>query len=174
MSISTIRARVDTEIARRVGTWFTVREIQDKLKINPSTLKPLIMKYARENVLRRRHVKGTARSVEFSPASQSMMAFQELLLGAMPYRSAVTVREAQMATAKNTTKNMMKSAAKSTTKTMTKAATKVATKATPKSANSKSAPAMKKATPMKAAAKKAAKKSAKKAAPKAKKASKKK
>jgi hypothetical protein len=97
--MSTIRAKVDTEIARRVGTWFTVREIQDKLKINPSTLKPLIMRYARENVLRRRHVKGTARSVEFSPAAQSPVAFQDLLLDSMPYRSAVTVREAQKAAA---------------------------------------------------------------------------
>jgi len=98
MSLSTIRAKVDTELARRVGTWFTVREIQDKLKINPSTLKPLMMKYARENVLRRRQVKGTARSVEFSPAAQSPTAFQTLLLEAMPYRSAVTVREAVRAT----------------------------------------------------------------------------
>lgn len=94
MSMSTIRVKVDAELARRVGTWFTVRDIQDKLKINPSTLKPLMMKYARESVLKRRPVKGTARSVEFSPAAHSPMAFQSLVLDAMPYRSAITVKEA--------------------------------------------------------------------------------
>jgi DNA-binding MarR family transcriptional regulator len=129
MPISTIRAQVDTEIARRVGTWFTVREIQDKLKINPSTLKPLIMKYARENVLRRRHVKGTARSVEFSPASGSMSAFQSLLLEAMPYRSAVTVRETQAMAKKGAKATSMKTAAKKVAK---KTAKKAAKKATPK------------------------------------------
>lgn len=84
---TTIRARVDNELTRRVGKWFTVREIQDKLRINPSTLKPLIMKYAREHLLRRRHVKGTARSVEFSPAANSIKSFQSLLTKHMPYRN---------------------------------------------------------------------------------------
>ena len=65
----TIRAKVDGELMRRVGTWFTVREIQEKLNIKASTLKPLIMKYAREKLLRRRSVRGTARSVQFSPAA---------------------------------------------------------------------------------------------------------
>jgi len=83
----TIRARVDEELGRRVGKWFTVREIQDKLKINPSTLKPLIMRYARENLLKRRAVKGTARSVEFTPASKSQTAFKQLLVKNMPYRN---------------------------------------------------------------------------------------
>jgi hypothetical protein len=45
------------------------------------------MKYARENVLRRRHVKGTARSVEFSPAAGSQNSFKELLVKNMPYRN---------------------------------------------------------------------------------------
>ena len=84
---TSIRSKVDTELTRRVGKWFTVREIQDKLRINPSTLKPLIMKYARENVLRRRHVKGTARSVQFTPAAPSIRAFQALLVRNMPYRN---------------------------------------------------------------------------------------
>ncbi|MCO6431215.1 MAG: hypothetical protein J5J00_10170 [Deltaproteobacteria bacterium] len=84
---NTIRAKVDSELTRHVGKWFTVRQIQDKLRINPSTLKPLIMKYARERVLRRRHVKGTARSVEFSPAAGNTNAFKQLLVKSMPYRN---------------------------------------------------------------------------------------
>lgn len=82
----TIRARVDTELTRRIGTWFTVRDIQRKLRINPSTLKPLIMKYARERVLRRRRITGTARSVEFTPAVTNSKAFCNLIVHAMPYR----------------------------------------------------------------------------------------
>ncbi len=84
---TTIRAKVDGELTKRVGKWFTVREIQDKLCINPSTLKPLIMKYARESVLRRRHVKGTARSVEFSPAAANVNSFKAMLERFMPYRN---------------------------------------------------------------------------------------
>ena len=84
---TTIRCKIDTELTKKVGKWFTVREIQDKLKINPSTLKPLIMKYARENVLRRRHVKGTPRSVEFSPAASNVNSFKALLSKNMPYRN---------------------------------------------------------------------------------------
>ena len=83
---TSIRVKIDTELTKRVGKWFTVRQIQDKLRINPSTLKPLIMKYARENVLRRRHIKGTPRSVEFSPAAGSANAFKALLVKNMPYR----------------------------------------------------------------------------------------
>ena len=84
---TTIRAKVDGELTKQVGKWFTVRQIQDKLRINPSTLKPLIMKYARESVLRRRHVKGTARSVEFSPAAANVNSFKALLERFMPYRN---------------------------------------------------------------------------------------
>ena len=87
MATTTIRAKIDGEITRHVGKWFTVRKIQNKLKLNPSTLKPLIMKYARENVLRRRHVKGTARSVEFSPAANSTNAFKVMLEKNTPYRN---------------------------------------------------------------------------------------
>ena len=72
---TTVRSRVDSELTNRVGSWFTVREIQDKLRINPSTLKPLIMKYARESLLRRRSVRGTARSVQFSPAARNTAEF---------------------------------------------------------------------------------------------------
>lgn len=113
---NTIRAKVDNELTRRVGTWFTVREIQDKLQINPSTLKPLIMKYARERVLRRRHVKGTARSVEFSPAAGSQNSFKALLVKNMPYRNLLEVAPKKVAVSK--AKPVMKKAvsAKKTTK----------------------------------------------------------
>jgi hypothetical protein len=84
---TSIRAKVDGELTRRVGSWFTVREIQDKLRINPSTLKPLIMKYARERILRRRHVSGTARSVQFSPAAGNEKKFKAILVDHMPYRN---------------------------------------------------------------------------------------
>ena len=83
---STIRSKVDNELKARVGKWFTVREIQEKLKINPATLKPLLMKYARQNLLRRRHVKGTARSVQFSPAAASKSSFSALISKNMPHR----------------------------------------------------------------------------------------
>jgi DNA-binding MarR family transcriptional regulator len=83
----TIRAKIDRELTSRVGKWFTVREIQDKLRVNPSTLKPLIMKYARENVLKRRKVKGTARSVQFTPAAPSKNVFANVLNRHMPYRN---------------------------------------------------------------------------------------
>jgi len=98
---NTIRAKVDNELARRFGKWFTVRQIQDKLRINHSTLKPLIMKYARERVLRRRHVKGTARSVEFSPAGNNVTNFKSLLVKNMPYRNLTA---AGKKTAKKSTK----------------------------------------------------------------------
>jgi hypothetical protein len=84
---STIRSKVDSELTRRVGKWFTVRDIQEKLRINPATLKPLLMKYARENLLRRRHVKGTARSVQFTPAANSKTSFSALMSRNMPYRN---------------------------------------------------------------------------------------
>jgi len=83
----TIRLKVDTELTRRVGTWFTVREIQEKLRVNPATLKPLLMKYARQNLLKRRHVKGTARSVQFTPAAGNKTSFEALLVKSMPYRN---------------------------------------------------------------------------------------
>ncbi len=84
---TTIRAKIDGEITRHVGKWFTVRKLQNKLRLNPSTLKPLIMKYAREKVLRRRPIKGTARSVEFSPAANSTSAFVAMLEKNTPYRN---------------------------------------------------------------------------------------
>ena len=101
---TTIRLKVDTELTKRVGKWFTVREIQDKLRINPSTLKPLIMKYARENVLRRRKVKGTPRSVEFSPAAGSVNSFKQLLERHMPYRNLGATTSAKKTTSKKMTK----------------------------------------------------------------------
>lgn len=127
MASNTIRAKVDSELLKRVGRWFTVREIQDRLRINPATLKPLIMKYARENVLKRRHVKGTARSVEFTPAAPSTVAFQTLLMSVMPYRSRV----ARMAAVKKMTK------VTTPTKTTTKTPTKTAKKAAPKKSTKK-------------------------------------
>lgn len=108
---NTIRAKVDTELTRRVGTWFTVRQIQDKLRINPSTLKPLIMKYAREELLKRRHVKGTARSVEFTPAAGSETAFKTLLTSSMPYRNLTRTAPKMSVAAKKTTKKVTKKVA---------------------------------------------------------------
>lgn len=104
---STIREKVDNELTRRVGTWFTVRQIQNKLRINPSTLKPLIMKYAREKVLKRRSVPGTARSVQFTPAAPNQRNFRQLLTKNMPYRNfgpIITKRTAAKKTTKRTTK----------------------------------------------------------------------
>ena len=118
--ITTIRSKVDNELTRRVGTWFTVRQIQDKLKINPSTLKPLIMKYARENLLRRRHVKGTARSVEFSPAAGSITSFRQMLLKNMPYRNLGAPMPMMMATMKMKMKKPMKMKPASMKKKVTK------------------------------------------------------
>jgi DNA-binding MarR family transcriptional regulator len=102
----TIRAKIDRELTNRVGKWFTVRQIQDKLRVNPSTLKPLIMKYARENVLKRRKVKGTARSVQFTPAAPSKNVFATVLNRHMPYRNLTT-------TAKKTTLSAKRAAPKS-------------------------------------------------------------
>lgn len=117
-----IRFKVDGELTKRVGTWFTVREIQDTLKINPATLKPLLMKYARENLLKRRHVKGTARSVQFTPAAGSKTSFGALIMKTMPYRKFAQPAGVKATTAKKTATK--KGAAKSRT------IKRVATKAT--------------------------------------------
>ncbi|HMO02417.1 MAG TPA: hypothetical protein PKD37_05800 [Oligoflexia bacterium] len=82
-----VRAKVDAEITRHIGKWFTVRQIQEKTRVSPATLKPLIMKYARENLLKRRHVKGTARSVQFTPAAAKVATFQTMLTDFRPYRN---------------------------------------------------------------------------------------
>ncbi|MBX7138709.1 MAG: hypothetical protein K1X83_12065 [Oligoflexia bacterium] len=89
---TSIRARIDKELTSKVGKWFTVREIQRKLGINPATLKPLIMKYAREKVLVRRRIRGTARAVEFSPAARNAAKFRSVLTDFMPYRSPSETR----------------------------------------------------------------------------------
>lgn len=111
---TTIRSKVDRELTSRVGKWFTVRDIQDKLRINPSTLKPLIMKYARERVLVRRKVKGTARSVEFSPAAKSATAFHQVLVRHMPYRnlSAAGTRSKTRSSSKTTASSRRKASSK--------------------------------------------------------------
>lgn len=85
--MATVRGKIDGELTKRIGQWFTVREIQDKLHVNPATLKPLIMRYARESVLKRRKVKGTARAVQFSPMVRNRSEFKQLLDGAIPYRN---------------------------------------------------------------------------------------
>ena len=115
---ATIRAKVDTELSRRIGTWVTVREIQDKLHIKQATLKPLIMKYARESLLKRRHVRGTARSVQFTPAAKNASLFKNMLLDKMPYRNllATAQKAAGRKTAKKATKKTAKRATKKTTK----------------------------------------------------------
>ena len=117
---ATIRAKVDTELSRRVGTWFTVREIQDKLHIKQATLKPLIMKYARESLLKRRHVRGTARSVQFTPAAKNASLFKNMLLDKMPYRNllstARTAATARKGAKRTTTTKTAKRTMKKTTK----------------------------------------------------------
>lgn len=108
MSIS-IRAKIDAELTKRVGKWFTVRQIQNKLRVNQSTLKPLIMRYAREHVLLRRHVKGTARSVEFSPATGSTTNFKTMLVKMMPYRNVTGRKLAKSAKRSKTTRTSRRS-----------------------------------------------------------------
>ncbi len=85
--MATVRGQIDGELTKRVGQWFTVREIQDRLRVNPATLKPLIMRYARESVLKRRRVRGATRAVQFSPAVRNRSEFKKLLDGAIPYRN---------------------------------------------------------------------------------------
>ncbi len=109
MASNTVRARIDSEITRHVGKWFTVRKIQDKLKVNPATLKPLIMKYARQKLLKRRSIKGTARAVEFSPISNSTSSFQSILLAKMPYRN---FRGASKTSTSKSSKSSSKSSSK--------------------------------------------------------------
>jgi len=129
-----IRFRVDNELTKRVGTWFTVREIQETLRINPATLKPLLMKYARENLLRRRHVKGTARSVQFTPAAPNKNSFSALILKNMPYRQFTSPPTLKAAAKKVTTKKTTKVMPKKTVakKAAAKATKKTTKKATPK------------------------------------------
>lgn len=129
-----IRFRVDSELTKRVGTWFTVREIQDTLRVNPATLKPLLMKYARENLLRRRHVKGTARSVQFTPAAPNRNSFSALIMKNMPYREFTSPPTLKAVPAK---KAKSKTAAKKTTKPLPKRAATKATKKTAKRAATK-------------------------------------
>lgn len=83
----TVRAKIDTELSRLVGKWFTVRDLQDKLGVKAVTLKPLIMKYARENLLKRRAVKGSSRAVQFTPAASNLKGFMQLMAKNMPYRN---------------------------------------------------------------------------------------
>jgi len=140
-----IRFRVDSELTKRVGTWFTVREIQETLRINPATLKPLLMKYARENLLRRRHVKGTARSVQFSPAAPNKNSFNALITRSMPYRQFTVPPTLRAAPSKKTTlakKAAPKANTKATTKrpTVTKTATKRAGFKAPTKLSKKAAP----------------------------------
>lgn len=114
MSTTSIRSKIDNEIARHCGGWFTVRQIQDKLKVNMATLKPLIMKYARESLLKRRKVNGTARSVQFTPASNNTTKFQAILQSRMPYREATATKNAKAS--KKATKTAKKTTRKTTTK----------------------------------------------------------
>ena len=102
MSMS-IRAKIDAELTKHISKWFTVRQIQNKLRVAQSTLKPLIMRYARENVLRRRHIKGTARSVEFSPATGKPTTFKTMLVNMMPYRNVSGRRSASKTSSKSRT-----------------------------------------------------------------------
>jgi hypothetical protein len=83
----TVRGKIDSAITKQVGKWFTVSDLQAKLKVENSTLKPLIMRYARDQILVRRKVKGEARAVQFSPAAKSTKEFEILMANYMPYKT---------------------------------------------------------------------------------------
>lgn len=83
----TVRGKIDSAITKQVGKWFTVSDLQSKLKVENSTLKPLIMRYARDQILVRRKVKGEARAVQFSPAAKSIKEFENLMANYMPYKT---------------------------------------------------------------------------------------
>jgi len=84
----TVRGKIDSAITKQVGKWFTVRDLQQKLKVENSTLKPLIMRYARDQILVRRKVKGEARAVQFSPAAKTVKEFENLMNQYMPYKTS--------------------------------------------------------------------------------------
>lgn len=83
----TVRGKIDSAITKQVGKWFTVSDLQAKLKVENSTLKPLIMRYARDQILVRRKVKGESRAVQFSPAAKSTKEFETLMANYMPYKT---------------------------------------------------------------------------------------
>lgn len=124
----TVRSKIDSEITKRVGSWFTVRELQSKLRVSNSTLKPLIMRYARDQILRRRRVKGVARAVEFSPAARNIKEFQSIMDQYMPYKAKGTKRNAAAKTNTTAKKGATRSAAKKGTANRTAASKKRATK----------------------------------------------
>ncbi len=133
----TVRGKIDSEITKRVGSWFTVRDLQEKLRVENSTLKPLIMRYARDQILRRRKVKGEARSVQFSPAAGSTKEFQALMNQYMPYKTNGKKIMAKVSSSKKlSTKSSSKSAAKMTKSSSKKSSSRPA-KASKKSSNKK-------------------------------------
>lgn len=130
----TVRGKIDSEITKRVGSWFTVRDLQEKLRVENSTLKPLIMRYARDQILRRRKVKGEARSVQFSPAAGSTKEFQALMNQYMPYKTNGKKIIAKVS-AKSSKTSAMKTSAKS--KSSTKKSSSRPAKVSKKTSNKK-------------------------------------
>jgi hypothetical protein len=118
----TVRGKIDSAITKQVGKWFTVRDLQQKLKVENSTLKPLIMRYARDQILVRRKVKGEARAVQFSPAAKSVKEFENLMNQYMPYKTSG--KKIVAASSKASKKSSSKSSAKSSKSTSKKSSKK--------------------------------------------------
>jgi hypothetical protein len=118
----TVRGKIDSEITKNVGKWFSVSDLQKKLKVENSTLKPLIMRYARDQILVRRKVKGEARAVQFSPAAKNVKEFQNLMNQYMPYKTSgkkIVSKNAKSSNAtslKTSSKSVKSSSAKSSSK----------------------------------------------------------
>ncbi len=115
----TVRGKIDSAITKQVGKWFTVRDLQEKLEVENSTLKPLIMRYARDQILVRRKVKGEARAVQFSPAAKSVKEFENLMNQYMPYKTSgkkIVSAASKNAASKNSKKGSEKSTSKSSKK----------------------------------------------------------
>ena len=127
----TVRGKIDSEITKNVGKWFSVSDLQKKLKVENSTLKPLIMRYARDQILVRRKVKGEARAVQFSPAAKNVKEFQNLMNQYMPYKTSgkkIVSKNAQSsktASSKASSKSLKSSSKKSSSK---KSSSKVSSK----------------------------------------------
>jgi ABC-type antimicrobial peptide transport system permease subunit len=122
----TVRGKIDSEITKNVGKWFSVSDLQKKLKVENSTLKPLIMRYARDQILVRRKVKGEARAVQFSPAAKNVKEFQNLMNQYMPYKTSgkkIVSKNAQSsktASSKASSKSLKSSSKKSSSKVSSK------------------------------------------------------
>lgn len=122
----TVRGKIDSAITKQVGKWFTVRDLQQKLNVENSTLKPLIMRYARDRILVRRKVKGEARAVQFSPAAKSIKEFEVLMGNYMPYKTSG--KKIAAASSKASKNSSSKSSAKSSNLKSSKSPSKKSSK----------------------------------------------